>query len=165
MRSIIPIVICWLYALSAVNGTSFSMSGNAEVQQDSATVAEPQHIWPDDKSDDDDKGGKVGRHDHNNDNVSDADECALRSVSILIAASTFDIPCLGAGSVVNLDGLLPAALPSLFPSASAESSFVASSSVESSSAASPSDACSTTDSTTTSSSTTTTTTTTSSSSD
>ncbi|KAI8584437.1 hypothetical protein K450DRAFT_267117 [Umbelopsis ramanniana AG] len=76
-----------------------------ELQQGNAKAAKPQQLWSEDKSDDDyddeDEGGKGGKGGHN------GNECATRSVSILIGSSTFDIPCLGAGSIVNLNGLLP----------------------------------------------------------
>ncbi|KAI8579867.1 hypothetical protein K450DRAFT_240695 [Umbelopsis ramanniana AG] len=159
MRSSIPILICCLYALSAVDATPFSKAGNAEVQQGNVKAAEPQQLWSEDKGDDDDEEDKGG---HN------GDECATRSVSILIGSSTYAIPCLGAGSIVNLNGLLADALPSVFPSPSPSSSVASSSAVSSSaassSAASSSDVSSSgvssSDASTTSDTTTTTTTTT-----
>ncbi|KAI8580681.1 hypothetical protein K450DRAFT_270732 [Umbelopsis ramanniana AG] len=161
MRSAIPILFCCLYALSAVDATPFSERGNAEIQQGSAKVVEPQNFWSDDKSDDDDKDDKDDHHDKDS-----ADKCASRSVSVLLGTSTFSIPCLGAGSIVDINGLLAAAFPSLVPSpmpSSAAPSSVASSSVASSSAVDSSSASSvttTTDSTTDSTTTTTDTTTT-----
>ena len=124
MRFTIPILICCLYALSAVEAT-FSKKGNAEVQQGNDKAAEPQNFWSDDKSDDkddkwskDDKDGKHGHHDHEGDSDKD---CASRPVSILIGTSTYAIPCLPNGSIVDLNGLIA-------PPASSSSSAAASSS-------------------------------------
>ncbi|KAI8579866.1 hypothetical protein K450DRAFT_240694 [Umbelopsis ramanniana AG] len=130
MRSAIPILIGCLYALSAVDATPFSKAGNAEVQQGNVKAAEPQQLWSEDKGDDDNddehKGEKGGKNGHN------GDECATRSVSIMIGSSTFAIPCLGGDAVVDINGLIPAALPSLFPSPLPSSTVVSSSAASSS---------------------------------
>ena len=124
MRFTIPILICCLYAHSAVEAT-FSKKGNAEVQQGNDKAAEPQNFWSNDKSDDkddkwskDDKDGKHGHHDHEGDSDKD---CASRPVSILIGTSTYAIPCLPNGSIVDLNSLIA-------PPASSCSSAAASSS-------------------------------------
>ncbi|CAO3693321.1 unnamed protein product [Umbelopsis ramanniana] len=133
MRSTFAILICCLYALSAVEATSSSKSGSAEVQQSNDKPAKPLNLWSNDKSDVDDKDDKWSK-----------DDCASRSVSILIGTSTYAIPCLQGDSIVNLNGLIPT------PEAS--------SSAVSSSSASSSEASSATDSTTTTTDTTATTT-------
>jgi hypothetical protein len=114
MRSAIPILICCLYALSTVEATG----DNSEVQQGDANVAEPQAFWSDNKY------GKGGKRDDDGDD----DECASRSVSILLGTSTFAIPFMGPGNIVDLNGLLQVAFPSALPSASVVSSSTASSS-------------------------------------
>ncbi|KAI8575006.1 hypothetical protein K450DRAFT_276011 [Umbelopsis ramanniana AG] len=125
MRSAIPILICCLYALSAAEVTSISEGGNALVEKSIVKAAEPQQLWSEVKSDDDgevdDEGDKSGKGGHR------SDECATRSVSILIGSSTFAIPCLGAGSIVDVNGFIPIAFSSLSPSPSPESSSIASS--------------------------------------
>ncbi|KAI8576605.1 hypothetical protein K450DRAFT_274515 [Umbelopsis ramanniana AG] len=121
MRSAISILICSLYALCAVDATSISEGGNTLVEKDIIKAAEPQQLWSEVKSDDDGevdhkdgKDGKGGKGGHK------SDEYATRSVSILIGSSTFAIPCLGAGSIVDINGFIPIAFPSLLPIASDE---------------------------------------------
>ena len=145
MRSTFPILICCLYALIAVDATPFSKRGNAEVQQGNAKAVKPLNFWSDDKSGDDDKDNKWSKDDE--------DDCASRSVSVLIGTSTYAIPCLQGDSIVNLNGLIP--------TPEAISSAVSSSAVDSSS----SDASSAADSTTTTTDSTTTTTDTTTSAD
>ena len=154
MRSTFPILICCLYALSAVDATPFSKRGNAEVQQGNAKAVKPLNFWSDDKSDDDDKDDKWSKDDEDDHYGGNGqDDCASRSVSVLIGTSTYAIPCLQGDSIVNLNGVIPT------PEAS--SSAVSSSAVDSSS----SDASSAADSTTTTTDSTTTTTDTTTSAD
>ncbi|KAI8576908.1 hypothetical protein K450DRAFT_274225 [Umbelopsis ramanniana AG] len=98
---------------------------NALVEKGIVRDAKPQQLWSEIKSDDDGevdhKGGQGGKGGHR------SDECATRSVSILIGSSTYAIPCLGAGSIVDVNGFIPIAFPSLFPSPSPESSSIANS--------------------------------------
>jgi len=54
MRSAIPILICCLYALTAVEAT-FSSNEKAQVQQGNDKAAEPQKLWSDDKDYKEDK--------------------------------------------------------------------------------------------------------------
>jgi len=153
MHSTFPILIFCLYALSAVDATPFSKRGNAEVQQGNAKAAKLLNFWSDDKSDDDDKDDKWSKDDEDDHYGGNGqDDCASRSVSVLIGTSTYALPCLQGDSIVNLNGLIPSA--------------VSSSAVDSSSsAASSSDASSAADSTTTTTDSTTTTTDTTTSAD
>ncbi|CAO3662273.1 unnamed protein product [Umbelopsis ramanniana] len=125
MRSTFPILICCLYALSAVDATLFSNKGSAEVQQDNAKAANPLNFWSDDKSDDDDKDEK-----RNKDNDDDhyggkgQDECASSSVAFFFGTSTYAIPCLQSDSIVNLNGHIPTPTSSIASSSATEDSKV-----------------------------------------
>ncbi|CAO3662269.1 unnamed protein product [Umbelopsis ramanniana] len=133
MRLTFAILICCLYALSAVDANTFSKSGSTDVQHGNAKPAKPLNLWSDDKSDDGDKDGKWSKDGKDDkDNKDDNDECASRSVAVLIGTSTYAIPCLQGGSIINLNGLIPT--PIVTSSIASSSTTEASSSAVSSSA-------------------------------